>query len=187
MDLGPVAAAATARHLIAGYLSHAGDSGKHHVMRALRTELGVSSSSVSSQRQLLSVLQKQLATDGCAAFHPSKISSIKVLLALYSCHPVSNRQVDQCLLSHAKIFLESRLRTSNPATLKLMLERTIELVTVTELQSIPLAILEGFKEIPENCLRTLIDTKTIMVLSAAAHCLRLYCMELIPLPTTVLY
>lgn len=166
MDLDPTAAS---HQLIAGYVSHAGDCGKHHVLRALQIEShhGFSSSSASSRRQLLSDLQKQLASDSCAAFHRSS-SSIKELMSLHSEYPVRNRQVNQCLLRQAKIFLESLLRTTNPATLKLLLERTIDLVSVAELQSIPLSILEGFKEIPQNCLRTLIDTKAILVRAATA-------------------
>jgi hypothetical protein len=160
MDLDPTSAV---RQLLAGYMSHAGDCGKHHLLKALRMESQPGfSSSGSSRRQLLIALQKQLASDGCAAFYRSSLS-IKELMSLHSDYPVRNRQVNHCLLDQAKIFLESLLRTTNPAILKLLLERTINLVSVTELQSIPLSILEGFKEIPHNCLRTLIDTKAILV------------------------
>lgn len=165
MDLDPTSAV---HQLIAGYMSHAGDRGKHHLLKALRMESQHGfSSSASSRRQLLSALQKQLASDGCAAFYRSSLS-IKELMSLHSDYPVRNRHVNRCLLDQAKIFLESLLRTTNPTILKLLLERTIDLVSVTELQSIPLSILEGFKEIPHNCLRTLIDTKAILVRVATA-------------------
>lgn len=165
MDLDPTSAA---HQLIAGYVSHAGDRGKHHVQKSLRMENQRGfSSSASSRRQLLSALQKQLASDSCAAFHRSSLS-IKELMSLHSDYPVRNRQVNHCLLDQAKLFLESLLRTTNPGTLKLLLEQTIDLVSVTELQSVPLSILEGFKEIPHNCLRTLIDTKAIVVRAVTA-------------------
>lgn len=166
MDLDPTSAV---RQLIAGYMSHAGDRGKHHLLQALRMDSQPEfSSSGSSRRQLLTALQKQLASDGCAAFNRSSLL-IKDLMSLHSDYPVRNRQVNHCLLDQAKIFLESLLRTTvNPAILKLLLERTIDLISVTELQSIPLYLLEGFKEIPHNCLRTLIDTKAILVRLATA-------------------